>query len=176
MTKEIILWVAPFDSASSIIGVRLNNEIDWTYTNLAVRQEHEKTYVWNYQTGLEVLMPRTRYTLSNDGGQKQLADDLDEMGLLGKHYYVRGSFQSAEWTEHRSIDLSVYYEDTFDVGDFLSDEDALEATAVIQSEHDEAACCALKEAGFDDDLGGDGPCYAAHLYRSEEDEDVRVEL
>ena len=58
----------------------------------------------------------------------------------------------------------------------LTDADAIEAAEEIQTEHDMEASKVFKEAGFDDDLGGDGPCYAAHLYRSEEDEDVRVEL
>ncbi len=172
MTKEIELWV--IDGNTSEIAVLLNGTM--VSARLCVRQEQSGTKAWNKKTGKEIALLKNRYRLCDAEGKQELADDLEELGLLGKHYYVRGSFQSAEWTEHRSIDLSVYYEDSFDVGDFLSDEAAIEATSVIQSEHDEAACCALKEAGFDDDLGGDGPCYAAHLYRSEEDEDVRVEL
>lgn len=172
MTKEIELYAVCQDTSE--IGVYLNGFMK--HTGLMVRQEQDGTKVWNRKSGKTVFDPKKHYTLSNEEGRQEFADDLDEMGLLGKHYYVRGSFQSAEWAEHKSIDLSGCYEDSFDVGDFLTDEEAIEAVEEIQSEHDEAACQMLKEEGFDDDLGGDGPCYAAHLYRSEEDEDVRVEL
>ena len=169
MTKTITLLALDGNTSE----VSLNGTM--TPTGICVRQCENGTEAWVRKTGKAIALPKTRYTLSNKAGVQELADDLDEMGLLGKHYYVRGSFQSAEWTEHKSIDLSVYYEDSFDVGDFLSDEAAIEATAVIQSEHDEAACCALKEAGFDDDLGGDAPCYVAHLFREDADEDVQIE-
>ena len=169
MTKTITLLALDGNTSE----VSLNGTM--TPTGICIRQCENGTEAWVRKAGKDIALPKSRYTLSSKAGVQELADDLDELGLLGKHYYVRGSFQSAEWTEHKSIDLSVYYEDTFDVGDFLSDEDALEATEVIQSEHDEAACCALKEAGFDDDLGGDAPCYVAHLFREDADEDVQIE-
>lgn len=170
--KEIELYAVC--QGTSEIAVRLNGFMK--HTGLHVCQEKDGTKLWNRKNGKTVFAPKKHYTLSNEQGRQEFADDLEALGLLGKHYYVRGSFRSAEWAEHKSIDLSGCYEDSFDVGDFLTDEEAIEAVENIQSEHDEAACQMLREAGFDDDLGGDGPCYAAHLYREEEDEDVQVEL
>lgn len=172
MTKEITLNA--LDGNTNLISVTLNGFAKTT--DIVVRQEADGTKAWYKSCGEEIVLPKTRYTLSSLTGKQELADDLEEMGLLGKHYSVYRSFSNAEWAEHKSIDLSVYYEDSFDVGDFLNDADAIEAVELIQSKHDEAACEALEEAGFDGSLGGDGPCYAAHLYREEEDEDVQVEL
>lgn len=171
MTKEITLNA--IDGDTSLISVTLNGFAKTT--DIVVRQEQSGTKAW-HKDGKEIALPKKRYTLSSTAGKQELADDLDEMGLLGKHYSVWRSFSDAEYSEHKSIDLSVCYEDSFDVGDFLNDQDALEAVEAIQSKHDEAACEALKEAGFDGSLGGDGPCYCAHLFREEEDEDVQVEL
>ena len=95
--------------------------------------------------------------------------------MTKKHYYVWNSFRDAEW-HNTQIDVSGCYQDNFDVGDFETDAEAIDAVEEIQTEHDMEASAALEEAGYSGDLGGDGPCYAAHLYRSEEDEDVRVEL
>ena len=68
------------------------------------------------------------------------------------------------------------YADCFDLGEFLTDADAIEAAEEIQTEHDMEASKVFEEAGFDDDLGGAGACYTAHLFREEEDEDVQVEI
>ncbi len=92
-----------------------------------------------------------------------------------KHYYVFNSFNDAEW-HNFSIGVSYYYEDSFDVGEFVSDAEAIEAVERLQAKHDNAASKALVEAGYDGDLGTDGPCYVNHLYRKEDDgNDVKVE-
>ncbi len=171
MTKEIELWV--IDGNTSEIAVRLNGTM--VSARLCVRQEQSGTKAWNKKTGKEIALPKNRYRLCDAEGKQELADDLEELGLLGKSYFVWNAFNSAEW-HNTAISISGYYEDRFDVGEFLTDKEAIEAVEEIQSEHDNNASAALEDAGYSGDLGGDGPCYAAHLYRSEEDEDVRVEL
>lgn len=97
--------------------------------------------------------------------------------MTKKHYYVWNSFGNAEW-HNTPIAVSRCYQDNFDVGDFETDAEAIEAVELIQSEHDNEASKRLEEAGYSGDLGGDGPCYAANLYRveGEDEKDVRVEL
>lgn len=145
------------------------------FTDIMVRQEAEGTKAW-HKDGKEITLPRKRYTLSNFEGQQELGEDLEALGLIGRKYIVKDSFSNAEYSEHKSVDLSVYYRDSFELGEFLTDAEAIEACSDAQYEDDSAAMEALRELGFDDDLGGDSPCYCAHLFREGEYEDEQVEL
>ena len=176
MTKTIEIFSVC--QGTSEIGVCLNGFMK--HTGLMVRQEKDGTKVWNRKSGKTVFDPKKHYTLSNDKGRQELADDLEAIGLLGKSYYVWKAVQNAEPfnTGDDSVDREAMacYADCFDLGEFLTDADAIEAAEEIQTEHDMEASKVFEEAGFDDDLGGAGACYTAHLFREEEDEDVQVEI
>lgn len=171
MAKEIVLWAATWIDSASIIGVRLNGEEK--FTKFAVRQGGDRTIVWNYESGREVYMPCSRYTLSNDEGKKKFSEDLDMMGLIGFHYTVQEAVTHAEpfHTGNDAVDREAMraYENFIDLGEFLSDEQAIRKLTKIQDQHDYQALKVLVLNGYEDDLGGSGACYVAHLFREKFD-------
>lgn len=97
-----------------------------------------------------------------------------------KKYFVWKAVENAEQfrtgdgvTDRRAMQC---YEDCIDVGEFLTDKEAIEAVQELQRKADENARQVLASAGFSDDLGGCGASYVAHLFREEVDGDVQVEL
>ena len=86
------------------------------------------------------------------------------------HYYVKDSFNSADsFGTDIEQDLLSCYEDSFDVGEFESDEDAVKATLEKQSADDEKAYNLLEKAGYESGLGTGGPSYVANLYKQNDD-------
>ena len=93
------------------------------------------------------------------------------------HYYVKDSFNSAESSGTRIDDeLLDCYEDSFVVGEFETDEEAVKATLEKQSADDEKAYNLLEKAGYESGLGTGGPSYLANLYKQNDDStEVAVE-
>lgn len=86
------------------------------------------------------------------------------------HYYVKNAFDSAESSGTRIDDeLLDCYEDSFVVGDFETDEEAVKATLEKQSDDDEKAYNLLEKAGYESGLGTGGPSYVANLYKEDAD-------
>lgn len=86
------------------------------------------------------------------------------------HYYVKNSFDSAESSGTKiDDDLLDCYEDSFVVGDFETDEEAVKATLEKQSADDEKAYNLLEKAGYESGLGTGGPSYIANLYKQNDD-------
>lgn len=166
MTKQITLYF--IDANTSEIAVSFDG-IQRHLTGIVVRQEQDGTKAWHKATGKSIKLPKNRYPLGLESDWTALAHDLDALGLLGHKYRVVNSFSSASWGEHRSVDLQSCYRDSFELGEFLTDAQAIEACESAQFADDTAAEEALKEAGFDSDLGTDGACYVAHLFREEAD-------
>ena len=85
-------------------------------------------------------------------------------------YYVKNSFDSADsFGTDIERELMDCYENSFDVGEFESDDEAVKATLERQSHDDLQAAKLLEEAGFESGLGSGGQSYTANLYRLEDD-------
>lgn len=84
-------------------------------------------------------------------------------------YEVQDAVLGAE-AGNLSAEAMKSYEDDFVLGSFASDEEALEAVSARQSADD---------ADASETMGGieltAGPCYAAHIYRIEGDDEINVE-
>ena len=85
-------------------------------------------------------------------------------------YYVKNSFNSAD-SFGTDIDgeLMDCYDNSFDVGEFETDEEAVKATLEKQSADDEKANNQLEKAGYESGLGTGGPSYVANLYKQNDD-------
>lgn len=177
MTKTIELYAVC--QGTGRIAVRLSGTDFEEFTSLHIRQEMEGTKMWDCNTGKEIALPKNRYRLCDDIGLRELAYDLDKMGLLGLSYYVKDAVINAEPfnTGDECLDdqLMSCYEDTFYLGDFLTDKDAIEAAKSRQSDDDDEAILILEDAGFSD-IGASGACYPAHLFRlNPDDTETQVE-
>mgnify|MGYP004695333235 CR=1 FL=1 len=85
-------------------------------------------------------------------------------------YYVKNSFNSAD-SFGTDIDgeLMDCYDNSFDVGEFESDEEPVRATLEKQGQDDLQATKLLEAAGYESGLGTGGPSYVANLYKQDDD-------
>lgn len=96
-------------------------------------------------------------------------------------YEIRDAITNAEPFDYRDEFLEAKmmgcYSDSFELGDFDSDEEATEAAITLQGKADEAAASILNTERPDSCLEG-GPCYAACLWKIGEDgeDDTKIEF
>lgn len=170
--KELVLYY--IDGSTAQITIDFDT-VQQTYSNLMVRQERDGTRVWNRKTGENVEMPRKRYTLSSKEGQQQLLDDLESLGLAGKHYSVSNAIRDSDSFGTRNSqledELMSCYENDFDLGWFF-DLETLEAEVDrCQSRDDLKAQEVLEAHGIRSGLEG-GPCYYANVWCDDDDKQV----
>lgn len=78
-----------------------------------------------------------------------------------KHtYYVSNALNDCT-----SDSIKDFYEDSFVVGEFETDQEAWDATIAIQEKHDEEAWKAIERRGDSEDDYDTAPSYTSHLFR-----------
>lgn len=90
-------------------------------------------------------------------------------------YYVCFAMDSAEPFNYNDASLEhkmqECYHDSFEIGEFDNDKDALEKVTEIQNSHDDLAIKVLNESLPDAVLEG-GPCYANCVYKEVEESNL----